>query len=239
MAFDAHANFAVSAVSTAPTPATSGTSLVVATGQGSRFPAVPFNATIWPSGASPDPTNAEIVRVTARTSDTLTITRAQEGSTARSVVAGDVIAATITAKTLTDMEGANEGLVGIAEITTTSTGTTNATPTDVSGLSVTFTAISGHYYRVAFYGTVISTVAGDRSTVTLREGTTTLQGNGNIDHLSNSSAWFAGLEYTVAPSAGAHTYKISQHRASGTGSVSIYAAATQPAQLTVTDLGVL
>jgi len=101
---DAHANFAISAVATAPSPATSGTSLVVTSGHGARFPATPFNATIWPQGSLPDPLNAEIVRVTAISTDTLTITRAQEGTTARTVVVGDLIAATITKKTLNDAE---------------------------------------------------------------------------------------------------------------------------------------
>lgn len=101
---DAHANFAYSLVATAPSPATSGTSLVVTAGQGTRFPAVPFNATIWPVNTIPTPANAEIVRVTARSTDTLTITRAQESTTARTVVVGDQIAATITAKTFTDIE---------------------------------------------------------------------------------------------------------------------------------------
>ncbi len=50
-------------------------------------------------------TNAEIVTVSAISTDTLTIVRAQEGSSARTVVIGDQIAATITAKTLTDDEG--------------------------------------------------------------------------------------------------------------------------------------
>lgn len=101
---DAHANFAYSTVATAPSPATSGTSLVVAAGEGARFPTAPFNATIWPTGVIPLSTNAEIVRVTARATDTLTITRAQEGSSARTVVAGDQIAATWTVKALTDVE---------------------------------------------------------------------------------------------------------------------------------------
>jgi hypothetical protein len=101
---DAHANLAITAVATPPSPATTGTSLTVTAGTGSRFPAAPFNATIWPAGLSPDPTNAEIVRVTARATDTLTITRAQESTTARTVIATDQIAATITAKTLTDIE---------------------------------------------------------------------------------------------------------------------------------------
>jgi len=101
---DAHKNFAYSTVATAPSPATSGTSLVVASGHGARFPSVPFNATIWPSSSVPTPANAEIVRVTAISTDTLTITRAQESSTARSVIVGDQIAATITNQTLTDIE---------------------------------------------------------------------------------------------------------------------------------------
>ena len=101
---DAHLNFSYSLVATAPSPASSGTSLVVTATQGSRFPTPPFNATIWPTNSQPDPTNAEIVRVTAVSTDTFTIVRAQEGSAARTVVIGDQIAATITAKTFTDVE---------------------------------------------------------------------------------------------------------------------------------------
>ena len=117
MAFDAHKNLAVSTVATAPTPATSGTSLTVAGGEGQRFPAPPFNATIWPANAAPTPANAEVVRVTARATDTLTIARAQEGSTARLVGVGDLIAQTITAKTLTDLE-TQAALLGAANVFT-------------------------------------------------------------------------------------------------------------------------
>lgn len=101
---DAHLNFAYSLVATAPSPATSGTSLIVTAGQGALFPTVPFNATIWPTGAQPTSLNAEIVRVTARSTDTLTVGRAQESSSARTILVGDQIAATVTAKTLTDVE---------------------------------------------------------------------------------------------------------------------------------------
>lgn len=104
---DPHKNFAYSTVATAPSPASSGTSLVVASGEGTRFPAVPFNATIWPASSTPTPSNAEVVRVTARSTDTLTITRAQESSSARTVVVGDQIAATITALTITGAEAGN------------------------------------------------------------------------------------------------------------------------------------
>lgn len=99
---DARKNFAYSTVATAPSPASSGTSLVVATGDGTKFPSAPFNATVWPVSSQPTTANAEIVRVTAIATDTFTITRAQESSSARSIVVGDQIAATITKKTLDD-----------------------------------------------------------------------------------------------------------------------------------------
>lgn len=103
MTIDAHANFALTTLATAPS-GTSGTSCAVAPGTGSRFPTVPFNATIWPSGVNPTTANAEIVRVTARSTDDLTIVRAQEGTSARTHATGYQIAATITKKTLTDAE---------------------------------------------------------------------------------------------------------------------------------------
>lgn len=109
---DAHKNFAYSAVATAPSPASSGTSLVVTASDGAKFPAVPFNATIWPAGVQPLTENAEIVRVTGISTDTFTITRSQESSNARSIVVGDQIAATVTAKTLTDIETALLPLTG-------------------------------------------------------------------------------------------------------------------------------
>lgn len=138
MAFDSHKNFAYSTVATAPSPATSGTSLVVAAAGGAKFPTPPFNASIWPIGVQPTSANAEIVRVTGISTDTLTITRAQEGSSARTVVIGDQIAATVTSKTFTDVE------TQVLRLTSRQGGTTgNATwqtagtsNTDISALSV-------------------------------------------------------------------------------------------------------
>jgi hypothetical protein len=104
MAFDAHRNFAISLVTVVPSPPNSGTSLTVTAGEGALFPAAPFNATVCPSGVLPTSANAEIVRVTARTGDVLTISRAQEGSTARTILTGDLIVASITAKALQDIE---------------------------------------------------------------------------------------------------------------------------------------
>lgn len=112
MAADAHKNFAYSTVATAPSPATTGTTLTVAAGQGALFPAAPFNCTVWATATQPAytgvaATTAEIIRVTSKgTGDNWTIVRLTEDAaeTARQIVVGDQIAASITAKTLTDIE---------------------------------------------------------------------------------------------------------------------------------------
>lgn len=101
---DAHPNFAYSTVASAPSPATTGTSLDVASGDGALFAEFPFNAVVWPAGEQPASDNAEIVRVTNRSGDTLTIDREEEGTTARTIVAGDQIAVAATRKVFTDAE---------------------------------------------------------------------------------------------------------------------------------------
>jgi hypothetical protein len=75
----------------------------VASGDGAFFPDVPFNLTVWAADEQPLRTNAEIVRVTAVASDTLTIVREQEDTDARTIVTGDQVALTITQRTIEDM----------------------------------------------------------------------------------------------------------------------------------------
>lgn len=109
--FDAHANFALSSVAVAPSPPSSGTTLTVATGQGALFPTAPYNCTVQP--VAPYVGSPEIVRVTGRVGDVMTIVRAQEGTSARSILVGDLFANTITVKDLTDIESAVNGVNGI------------------------------------------------------------------------------------------------------------------------------
>ena len=98
------ANFSYSTVLTPPSPAASGLSLTVRSGDGSVFPLPPFNAIVCPVGQAALIGNAEIIRVTGAAGDTLTIVRTQEGSNARAIQAGDQIYAAITAKVLSDAE---------------------------------------------------------------------------------------------------------------------------------------
>ena len=80
-------NFAVANVATGYDA--SATTVVLETGKGARFPSVGstggFNAVWWNVSDYGDPSedpNAEVVRITARSSDTLTVVRAQEGTSA-------------------------------------------------------------------------------------------------------------------------------------------------------------
>lgn len=86
---------ATSTVQTAPSPATSGTSLTVQTGHGSRFGDtmfVPFYLVAHPENELPTEDNAEFLKVTSRSGDTFTIERgAPIGSvmpSAKSISAG-------------------------------------------------------------------------------------------------------------------------------------------------------
>lgn len=112
--YDAHSNFGFSLIASAPSPATTGLSLAVTSGEGSLFPAVPFNAVVWPPGIAPLASNAEIVRVTGIAGSVLTIVRAQEVTTAKSISVGWQIAAAITAKLLQDIEAAVNALAPLA-----------------------------------------------------------------------------------------------------------------------------
>ena len=113
MALDPIRNFAISRVATVPSPADSGTTLVVDAGDGALFPdpssSGEFNVVIYPNGEQPDSSNAEIVRVTARTTDTMTIEREQESTSARTITEGDVVMLGITKKTIDDIQDVAEG----------------------------------------------------------------------------------------------------------------------------------
>jgi len=114
---DARKNFAQVEVSTGYD--SSATSIVLANGEGSKLPDPAtdgaFNLVWWNATSYADPTNdpyREIVRCTARSTDTLTVTRGQEGTTAQNHnITGKTyaMALTLTAKMIDDIETALDG----------------------------------------------------------------------------------------------------------------------------------
>lgn len=108
---DSVSNFAQAQLSTGIS--SSATTIILSTGQGDRFPISGYNLTLWDFGrygtninAAYRANRAEIIRVTARSGDTLTVSRAQEGTTARAFNTTNgvyYVAQIITKKMITDI----------------------------------------------------------------------------------------------------------------------------------------
>lgn len=111
MAFLQHKNNAVSSISTPGGINNSATSVSIQSGDISLFPASGnFEITLWPANTNPTAANSEIVLVTSgQGTNTFTITRAQEGTTAKNFNQGDNVGLLMTAKQLTDIESILSG----------------------------------------------------------------------------------------------------------------------------------
>lgn len=125
MALDPVVNFFRSTIATLPV-ASGGTSIVITTGDGAKLPdpAVDgnFNLTIY--NADDQFVTPEIVRVTAIAGDTLTVTRAQEGTSATNKTSGNTwyLELTPTAKTIQDIDTAKLDVADVVDnLTSTDT----------------------------------------------------------------------------------------------------------------------
>lgn len=142
MPISAHTNFALSTLASPPS-STNGTSLTVASGHGALFPSAPFNVTVWPAGVQPTSSNAEIMRVTNKASDVFMVTRAQEGTSGRTFSANDQIAATITKRTLTDVEYGAHGWFNVKDPAYGATGDGVTNDTVALQAALTAAAVAG------------------------------------------------------------------------------------------------
>ena len=118
--------FANNATSTLANPITSvDTSILLASGTGALFPnptgSQVFLATIYNTSNTAD----EIVLVTARSGNTLTVVRGQEGTTAQTWIAGDPIGMYPTAGTMNSLvqKSMLQVVTSVVSTTTTSTST--------------------------------------------------------------------------------------------------------------------
>ena len=126
------------------------------------------------------------------------------------------------------------GSVGYATSTTLSQGFT--TVVDITGLTVTFTAISGRLYRVDSWSLMQSTVSNDAVNMMIKNGAGTVLQQ-SIFHLPSSSAAYMASASIITTATGSTTFKVSAQRQLGTGTIYAYSAATYPASIIVTDIG--
>lgn len=141
--------------------------------------------------------------------------------------AGDVL-------TAADMNLLPAGEVGSASITSSTTFTTLQ---DISGLSVTFTALASRRYRVTAHGLLRSTVTTDIAQLLIADASSTTISVGQVACVSTTFAVSCSVMAIVTPSAGSCTYKVRGVRSSGSGTITLDCASTYPAYIVVEDIG--
>ena len=145
--------------------------------------------------------------------------------------AGDILTA---ADMNTYARGGQE--MGYASVTTNQTGIT--TVVDVTGLSITWTAISSRVYELEAFVNVSSSAASDNVNVNICDSS-----NNQIQAAVADLSTTVGRLETISVRArvtglsGSVTYKVRIFRNAGTGTLTVEAGATRPATFIVKDIG--
>lgn len=117
---------------------TSSTTLILQTGNGALFPS-PTAGDYFPITVVKADGTLEIMKCTARSVDTLTVTRSQEGTTAKVFTIGDRVSLRMTAGSLVDFIGnkqpLNATLTALAGLTTSADKLIYATGSDVFAIT--------------------------------------------------------------------------------------------------------
>ena len=144
--------------------------------------------------------------------------------------------AAVTGEVLTaaKVNGLPGGWIGYAEVTADQGGIT--TEADLTGLTVTVTVGASRRLRIEVCTSVLSAAAADSGAVSIKEGTTQFATRALVFGKANT---LEGLTCSavITPAAGAHTYKATFVRTTGSGTLIAGASASQPAYIFVEDVG--
>jgi len=150
---------------------------------------------------------------------------------------------TFTASTLTAadvnayLRGGN--VMGYAAVTSSQGGIQSVT--DLTGLSVTFTAIAGRLYRTTFSGEINGDTENDLLIAYITDGSNNELRRGVL-HVPPMIADVGYSQMTLVRltthSAGSTTIKVRLERNAGVGTANLFASSTSPAVLVVEDIGV-
>ena len=208
--------FTNNATSTLASTITSGaTSLTVATGQGALFPTLSgdyFYCTL-----SNTANTIEIVKVTARSTDTFTIVRAQDNTTASAFVTGDKVELRLVAAVLSNTAILDQTNVFSAAQTVNINGTVGAT-TPAAATVTTLTATADSSFTSTGALSISKGTTGQRPTPAsgmLRFNTTSVEFEGY-----NGTAWASvgGAALSNDTSTASNLYPLFASATSGTAS---------------------
>jgi hypothetical protein len=108
---------------------------------------------------------------------------------------------------------------------------------DLSGMSITWNALTGRHYEVGFSGCGHSSVGGDFYSLVIADQANVLKFQRHVYTVTNALGAFIHGSFIESPIQGPVTRKLRAQRASGTGLVSIFGAAAEPTTLWVRDIG--
>jgi hypothetical protein len=170
-------NLALGYVATAPSPATTGTSLTLDSGEGARFPQPStdgnFYVTAMPPGENPNVDNSEILQVTARSTDTLTIVREQGDTTAKTIKAGWIILQSIYKENILDEDDmASNSATALATQQSIAAAIGGWLTAGISGVTVTRASIDDPTVVLTFASTDVTSYIWKGTRIKLTEGGT-------------------------------------------------------------------
>jgi len=119
-------------------------------------------------------------------------------------------------------------------ITTNQTGIT--AQVDITGATITFTAIAGRLYKACWLGLFNTTVSTDTFNFLLTDGSNSIQQQCITCPATTGDVSFYGT-HVFTPGAGSITRKIRCQRQSGTGTGQLTAGGTFPFQFWIEDIG--
>lgn len=135
---------------------------------------------------------------------------------------------------VTALNAAPRGRLTSATKTAAQSGIT--TVTDVTGLSVTFTAVAGRRYKISARGLIFSSVGGDILQLQLTDGSNNIKQLAQVSSIANFGM-SVEMNYELSGVSGSQTNKVRLVRGVGTGTLTFDCGATYPGSILVEDIG--
>lgn len=128
------------------------------------------------------------------------------------------------------------GRVAAAINITSNQGSITGTQIDITGATITFTAVAGRLYVACWAGLFNSTVSTDTFNFILTDGSNNIQQQAISCPATTADVSFIGM-HVFTPGAGSITRKLRVQRQSGSGTGTLVAGSTYPTQFWIQDIG--